>query len=230
MPKGVYRRTKQARENIAKGLMGRVPWNKGHINNGLLDEVRQIISNSNVKLSTKQIHETLAVKGILPDDRKGYKRLNWHIVKAIRSGMLDRSLIRNGKGQTQHRRGGASPKFHVGDKVRIIRNNTRTPQWLKNELRLNNCRTITKVVPVKGQDQRSTLYYLGTNKMGNAHLESYGFRCEELELFVKNTVGRPKSKRKYNKILNKGTDKTGLQIISLPKDTPTALSSTLDKS
>lgn len=86
-------------------------------------------------------------------------------------------------------------KFSIGDKVIIKRHNRRTPKYLTIGLRLDHPRTITGIF--YDTQSQHTRYYLGTNKRGDTDLSDTQFRAEELRLWDKGTVGRPKIKRKY---------------------------------
>jgi len=187
MPQGVFIRTLQYRENMAKAKKGRL-FKSSEV---LLDEVRQIFDGSISKLTPKQLHAALAAKNILPNNYNAYIRLWKQINNACKSGRLERNQIYDGSIATR-----LQPKFHIGDKVRIIRKQKRTPLWLRKELRLDTPRTI-KSTTRTGNSKR---YYLGSNGLGNDLVETHGFRATELELYTqKTTTGRPSTKRKYTR-------------------------------
>ena len=119
--------------------------NKGHYDSSLIARVRQAMADSNEKLSIVQIQRIFAARGILPANQKGYGHLHFQITQAFKNGILDKSQIAEGR----HLNRKNLPKFKVGDKVRIVRENERTPQWLRRELRLHNSRTIVAAVPTE---------------------------------------------------------------------------------
>ena len=186
MPKGVYERTKP-------------PWNKGQTQaDWLIDEVRNLIDGNGV-LTMGQIFRTLATEGVVEDSFNSYKRYIRHLGKARLYGRLDRNRLIKGKG-------GFRSKFNIGDRVRINPISLRVPVWLQKELRLERPRTIITVFSGGHQDT----YYLGNNRRGPGSLEYYGFRSGELIPFNKKSVGRPRTKRPYNR-------NNGKQGISIPK-------------
>ena len=170
-------------------------------NGVILAEVSRIIADSTEKLTITQIYQMLWTKGmfsnekgIVPGKEKGYMRLYYQLMKAVKAGKLNKNAIVSGNGKPVYK---LIPKFKVDDKVRIIRLNKRTPRSLMKELRLNKCRTIIAAIPSKQKDGH-TLYYLGTNNLGDSYLDLHAFRSSELEFFTKKTTaGRPRTKRKY---------------------------------
>lgn len=188
MPLGVYERSAEEKERLSL-VFGR----KGHHDSALLEAVRHIITNSNQILTIAEIHRLLSNDGMLTDDKKGYYHLCSQLSSAFKNGRLNKNKIRNGRSDGLTYR--LPPRFYVGDKVRIIRTNNRTPDWVRQQLRLNNCRTIVTAIPTKYH----TRYYLGFNRIGSNCAELHAFRATELEPFIKSTVGRPRSKRKYTR-------------------------------
>ena len=177
--------------------LGNTPWNKGHVSDKsklLWEEIYQITASSPIKLTTKEILKTLAVKGILPNNIKGHRILSSQIFRARHSGRLPEGLIVEGSVES-HRKGClGAPKFEIGDKVRIIRGNKYTPKFLCRELRLSRCRTVTGITPLYGH----SYYSLGTNNASGVPTETRLFRSNELEPYIKKAnVGRPSTKRKY---------------------------------
>jgi hypothetical protein len=203
MPRGVFVRTTQAKENMAKAKignkygyrLGNTPWNKGLVSDDsklLWKEIYQVAATSPIKLTIKETFEALAVRGILPNNSKGYRRLTSQIFIARHSGRLPEGLIIEGIAKSMRKGRLGSHKFEIGDKVRIIRGNQRTPVSFCKELRLNRCRTITGITHVKG----CRYYLLGTNNTSEGLIRL--FRSSELEPYIKNTsAGRPSTKRKY---------------------------------
>jgi len=188
MPTGIYKRTKQMRKNISLGRMGIEPWNKGVTKyEGLLFRINQLLLDKPLKVG--EIYSICS-------GEITYKKLKWLLSEARAKGIIDKSLIKK-----NHNRGGAGqPKFKVGDKVRIIRLNKRTPQWLRNETRIDTPRTI--VATFKVREDMGYVYYLGSNKIGTNSLDGHRFRANELELWVKREIGRPREKRTYNRNFN----------------------------
>ena len=218
MPRGVFVRTAQYREKISKTLIGHPCWNGFHISDTtitVVNEVRSIIAASPAKLTIKQIHEALAVKGILIAGHKGYVRFHYYISEALKSGRLDGSKIYNGKGFGMYR-----GKFKVGDRVRIARENKGTPKWLREELRLDTPRTIVAVVPVRKENSRNTRYFVGSNGIGPNFLELHSFRSQELEFYSKKTTaGRPSTKRKYTRH-HEDTSPANSALLINPSESP----------
>ena len=196
MPRGVYIRSERHRVFLSEKL-----GNKGRFDSTLIEAVSQIMAGTSEKLTLTQIHKELAAQGILSGDEKGYHRLYYQFISAFKSGRLDSSRICSGRGHPVYK---FPTRFHVGDKVRIVRQQKRTPLWMRKELRLNNCRTVISTVPSTEKDAH-TRYYLGINRIGNNYIELHAFRSEELEPFVKSTVGRPRSRRTYNRKADKNT-------------------------
>ena len=190
MPKGIYLRTKPV-------------WNKGLVaDDNLTSQVNQLLSTGQ-PYTIGRIFNRLVDAGIIEATRRGYKGFLYHLARARAAGRID-GRIPESRGRKPYKGGGVRNKFAVGDKVRIIRRNGRTPEWLREELRLDTPRTVITVfnVPRKtGQvpKTRHTVYTLGTNKMGNKNLEAHGFRAGELVSFDKGNLGRPRSKRAYNR-------------------------------
>ncbi len=182
MPKGVFVRTKPA-------------WNKGIYSFNLLARVKHIISIIDNKLTVKELYLELVASGDLPKGRPGYRKLNRQLVLARRTGELDAALIREGRGRTNHQRYHPPGKFNVGDKVRIDRHEKRNPQWLREGLRIDSCRTIVEAY----HTGRFVSYYLGTNSLNNNNLDSYSFRSGQLIPFESGNIGRPNHKRAYNR-------------------------------
>ena len=222
MPKGVYVRTDKGRENMSRAAMGRLVWNKGLTqDDSLINQVNRLMSTGQV-FTIGRIFNRLVAAGIIEGSHQGYKRFIWHLAKARAAGRVDSSRIIESRGRKRFKGGGVRQKFNLGDKVRIIRQNGRTPEWLREELRLDTPRTIIDIFqaprePRKGY--RGTLYYLGSNKMGNKDLESYGFRVSELMFFEKGSLGRPSSKRRYNRFLgnkNNGDTHSTNMVVEVP--------------
>lgn len=191
--KGKYVRTKPA-------------WNKGQYNIALIDRVNKIIDSNSMQLTLGEIFAALVAAGNIEDTHNGYKKFRWHLAKARVAGQVDDSRISEGRGRKRYKGGGVRNKFHLGDKVRLNKHSRRTPEWLREELRLDTPRTITAVCNVAREPgfvptSRNTLYYLGNNRMGSDNLEPHGFRAVELIPYVKGKVGRPKRKRHYNQNL-----------------------------
>lgn len=87
------------------------------------------------------------------------------------------------------------PKFKIGDKVKIKRDNNRTSKEVLDGLRLDHPRTIVSIFyDPKTQHNR---YYLGSNYRGNVDLENVHLRASELILWSKGMIGRPRVKRCY---------------------------------
>jgi len=170
------------------------PRNKGQLsetNYILREEAKRIMAGNAVKLTVKQIYMTLVKGGIVLDNHDSYPHFCELIRRECRCGRLDGNLIREGRGGSQ------AQKFPVGAQVRITGQNKNTPLWLRQELRLSNCRTIRAIA--KGEDGHLR-YFLGVNRKGESYLESHSFRSDELAPYIKkNAVGRPRSKRKYVK-------------------------------
>lgn len=192
MPKGVYKRTKQMRINISISRRGIVPWNKSISKyQNLLNWIRWLLTIDG-PLTLSEIYSRVG-------GEVSYKSLWWLVSRARANGLLDKALIKENRGLMKNKGGGPPPKFQVGDKVRISPCNTRTPQWLLEELRADNPRTIISVFH-QDNGRRGYLgchYYLGTNTGGNI-LSRYPFRAEELVPYMKGKVGRPRTKRAYN--------------------------------
>jgi len=204
MPKGIYARTKPA-------------WNKGHYNDALIDRVNQVINSNLMQLTIGQIYAALVAAGDIENTRNDYKKFLWHLAKARAADQVDGSRIIEGRGRKRYKGGGVRNKFNTGDKVRINRHNRRTPEWLREELRLDTPRTITAVCNVVREPSfiptsRHTLYYLGSNRMGSDNLEPHGFRAGELIPYVKGSAGRPKHKRRYNRNWGAGISDKGDSI------------------
>ena len=211
MPRGVYVRTQQMKESILEKRGNWKPANYGHFDNALIAEINSVISASDTKLTGMQIYHALVTKGIVLNGPKVYNHLRKQIYRARNKGRLDSECIRNGNADTMYH-----PKFHMGDKVRIIRQNIETPAWLRNELRLDNCRTITDVKKINGRWR----YSLGSNGMGESPLELYIFRSYELEPYTKKTTaGRPRTKRKYTRQC-KDTTSTNDSFLMNPSESP----------
>lgn len=90
-------------------------------------------------------------------------------------------------------------KFRIGDRVRI---NARGNQYLYDEgiITRKRTRTITRIKYSKNLE--ANLYYLGNNSRGNSDLlYTIPFRSYQLTLVngTGNAIGRPKTKRKYNR-------------------------------
>ena len=188
MPKGIYKRTKQMRENISRGKRGITTWNKGITKyQGLLHRINWLLLLGHPQ-TLSQIYDHVS-------NEISYKNLQWLLSKARANGVICQDLIAEGRGLMKNKGGGLSPKFKVGDKVRIDRANRRTPEWLRAELRIDSPR---KIVTAVRTEQRGYLYYLGSNNSGSI-LIRHAFRPCELIPYVKNNVGRPRTRRAYNR-------------------------------
>jgi AraC-like DNA-binding protein len=169
-------------------------WNKGHhneVNNALLDLTKQVIAATETKLTTRKLYGALVSRGAIAKNNKTFDCFCGLIYRERKCGHLDRNSFEDGRGGNQ------AQKYAVGTKVRIKGQNKNTPLWLLQDLRLSNCRTITAIA--KGEDGHLR-YFLGVNRKGESCLESHSFRADELALYIKNdSVGRPRSKRKYTK-------------------------------
>lgn len=88
------------------------------------------------------------------------------------------------------------PKFKKGDKIQFTK---RVPIHLvENNVRLNRVRTI-KLVEYNPNLQ-ANVYFLGSNSIGESDfISGYPFRSYQLKKVKKQSVGRPKKKRKYRK-------------------------------
>jgi len=169
--------------------MNKPAWNKGNYNDALIEKVNRVLSAA-TRLTPGQIFTALVDAGDIDNTHDDYNMFLWHLAKARAAG--------------QDKGGGVRNRFNLGDKVRINRQNKRTPGWLKGELRLDTPRTITLVCNVAREvgfvpTTRHTLYYLGNNQMGSDNLEPHGFRAGELIPYIKGDAGRPKLKRHYNR-------------------------------
>ena len=87
-------------------------------------------------------------------------------------------------------------KFSIGDKVIFRQANHRTPRYLLESLRLDHPRTIVAIF--YDDKAQHTRYYLGSNRRGNVDLSPIFFRANQLNLWVKGRMGRPKTIRHYN--------------------------------
>lgn len=87
-------------------------------------------------------------------------------------------------------------KFSIGDKVKIKRDNHRTPQLLLDSLRLDHPRTIIAIF--YDSKTQHTRYYLGSNKRGNVDMSLCPLRASQIGSWSKGKLGRPKTKRHYN--------------------------------
>lgn len=94
-------------------------------------------------------------------------------------------------------------KFSIGDKVKFRQSNHRTSRYLLESLRLDHPRTI--VATFYDSKTQHTRYYLGINKRGNVDFSSIYFRANQLNLWIKGKIGRPRIKRKYTRHLSKST-------------------------
>ena len=194
---GIFVRTKEIRDKISNSLKGRSPVNKGHVNNALIAEINKVIVSSTVILTRLQIYKILVAQGILPDNVIRYQHFCYYLNRAYKTGRTDRNQVCNAQGHGHHTE---RRRFHIGDKVRIIRQQKYTPLWLRRELRLNNIRTITTVIPPHRSGANGALYYLGHNGIGDNKIEIHPFRAIELEIYTKKTTaGRPSTKRKYTR-------------------------------
>lgn len=180
MPRGVFIRTKPI-------------WNKGRYNMAFVDKMNKVMSGS--RMQPNQIYAALVAASEIENTRQGYKKFLWHFTKARATGLIDNSRIAEGRGHKRFKGGGVRPKFNVGDKVRICRLQKRTPEWLRQELRLDTPRTITELF----RTGRFVNYYLGDNRLGSGILEPHAFRATELISYVKGSIGRPTHKRHYNR-------------------------------
>lgn len=176
-------------------------WNKGSYNRDLIEKVNQVINSCTMPLTIGQIYAALETTG----NGTNYKAFLWHLAKARTSGQVDNSRIAEGRGRKRYKGGGVRNKFALGDKVRINRHNKRTPEWLRQDLRLDTPRTIVSVGNVPREfgfipKARHTLYGLGNNRIGltSDNLADYYFRAGELIPYIKGDIGRPKHKRHYN--------------------------------
>jgi hypothetical protein len=213
--------------NMPKDVYSRTNWksNKGsfwHSTYKLFEEVNAVMVNSTVKMTKLEIHKALVAKNILPDDINGYHLLCWHLKKVHSNGVLNADFIADGRGHhANHSHSTNKKKFHLGDKVRIV--NNQTPKWLRREIRIDNCRTIVKVLKTTGLPQYP-LYFLGSNGVGNGSLEIYGFRSGELEPYTKKTTaGRPRTKRKYTRHVSIASPVQDSPLIN-PSESPSILS------
>lgn len=86
-------------------------------------------------------------------------------------------------------------KFKLRDKVVVKRLNRRTPQYIRDAIRLDKDRTIVSIY----YDSRTqhAHYHLG-KKPGGVDISMYPFRASELRLKTE-SVGRPREKRKYGR-------------------------------
>lgn len=184
MPRGVFIRTKPI-------------WNKGQYNIAFVGKVIAIMSSNPMPLTLGQIFTALGATGDMGNTRLDYKKFLWHMAKARATGLIDNNRITEGRGRGyEHSRNcGAKNKFNLGDKVRIKRHNKRTPEWLREELRIDTPRTITGLF----RTGRFVNYYLGDNRLGSGILEPHTFRAIELIPYVKGSLGRPMHKRRYNR-------------------------------
>ena len=98
MPKGVYQRTQQARENIGKAQIGRIPWNKGKIGIYSEETLRKISENNwcrgkkNPQLTEANLKRvyTSEMRKKMSERQKGEKGSNY------RGGIADiNNLIRH---------------------------------------------------------------------------------------------------------------------------------------
>lgn len=179
-PKGIYIRTKPA-------------WNKGvTLYPELLVRVKELIATVEFKLTLGELFNYIAKEGYLPGSRSGYKTFQRLVSQNINKGLLRDGRGLKNKGNTGEGYG-RPQKFQVGDKVRILRANGRTPLWLRENIREDIPRTVTAIIKT-GQGSR---YHVGCNRIGNDSIEIYTFRSNELIPFVKGKKGRPKIKRVY---------------------------------
>jgi len=199
MPKGVYIRTEQTKRNIAAARMGIAPWNKGKgLYGSLVLMVKELISSNGRGWTIGQIFKHLVANGNIENTRSVYFYLVKTLIKARVNGDIDSTCLIEG-------RGGKNRKFKVGDKVRLNPSYRRLPQWIRQEFRLDIPRTIIAIFPET--DGARCRYYLGSNRLSNNNIDNYIFDSRYLNYFTKGQVGRPRTKRRYNrKNGNRGMD------------------------
>ena len=203
MPSGKFVRTPEYRAKISRTLKGRNPLNTRGVYDVLIAEINKIIVGSDAKLTWMGVYKALKTQGIMSGYIKGFKNLCPYFYRACKLGEIDRNQIYDGRIHNgKNWEHGVRSKFHVGDKVRITGKAHQTPLWLREEIRLDNCRTIKAIRPREGPREHGKHidYYLGSNGIGKSYAENHAFRSEELELYSKKTtVGRPSTKRKYTR-------------------------------
>lgn len=84
------------------------------------------------------------------------------------------------------------PKFAVGDAVVLDK---RCPKWLKSRGHRQRARTVVNIV--YSTERECSLYYLGNNNRADSP-DHIPLRSYELRKAT-NTIGRPRTKRKYRK-------------------------------
>jgi hypothetical protein len=189
MPKGIYKRKKTYEKKILLARRGIDPWNKGLTKyQDLLTRIKWLLIIDG-PLSLREIYSSV-------NSEITYKRLHGLLFRAKANGLIDRTLIRDGREFAKNKEHcGRRPKFKVGDTVRISPRKRQTPKWLLEEIRrIDTPRTVVQVL--KGR--RSYFYLLGTNS-GSSPLEYYLFSPSELKLYAKGKIGRPRTKRAYNR-------------------------------
>ena len=114
-------------------------WNKGLVvDDNLISQVNRLMSTGQAFTVGRVFHRLVAA-GIIEGDRRSYKRFIWHLAKVHLSFWIGAPPPSSGilasihspcflLRRKRYKLGGVRNKFTVGDKVRIKKQNHRTPE------------------------------------------------------------------------------------------------------